>query len=215
MDTLEIAKKMREVVRRRPVMPGKLIGHNELCDVEVWHLDYLDQIAVVKSVASVECVGSLLGGLIQRVDYEYQGQERVMFLLPIRGDIDSFAEESIVYARGDEPQTPDEIADAFIIARNAKRKHNKEVLRDLEELDSLVPIGFRSILFSYRSQQVAQNMYEARGVLSKAVFAPYRHTAAYPESDAAAQSYFERFCSPHVTKDAYMAVGKLLSEKNL
>ncbi len=141
-----VAKEMRRLVGRRAPMPGKIIAHNFISDTTEWHTDKIDKLGgTITSQQTVVGVGSWTTP-VRKIEYDIQGAHRVMLLVGHQGDIDSFAEESLVYAKGDEPTTADEIADEFEAAKKAEADAHKSVMDRLEELDELVPVGSAQFL---------------------------------------------------------------------
>lgn len=211
----QIAKEMKVLVQnpsQKQLLPGKALAYY-LIEDDSFESVLKKKGIPVTSIVPLEDIGSIMGGAVYRLKYSVDKKERVALVLPLRIEIDAFAEEVLIYNKGEEPIDTAEIKDSFLQARELEQNKNKIVLNKLEELDKEVPKGFRTLVLSKKGQAVAKNIYLAKGVLNQAVFEPYRGTLAYPETEEEAVDYFkQRFMFTPL--ETYLLVGELVA-KNL
>lgn len=205
----KVAEEMLSLYNSKGNLPAKAIGFNFIAENSFVSKLKEKGIPVI-SVRTLEGIGSLLGGNIQRVTYRVGAAERVALVLPSRGDVDSFAEEVLIWNKGEEPIDTDEIKEIFLQMRSQQEENNALTLKQLEDLDREVPEGFRTLLFSPKGREVASNLYKNKGVATLTVFEPYRGTLAYPKTEEEAKTYFEK--RRNVSKDAYLLLGELLDK---
>lgn len=142
------------------------------------------------------------------------GEDLSAWTIWSRPDVDIYLEETLIFKLAADPGR-EGIEAVFELARELVNTSHEKTMARLKVLDTFVPKGFRGILLGgQKTRDVAVNIYKSGGELSQAVFAPYKGTLAYPETEGQAKEYFSR-TRRAATVEAYLAVGELIAKELL
>jgi hypothetical protein len=208
----DIANEMIRVFKgaRVPVTLEGVRGYNPLKEINEGLISAIDQgggeILQVNTI--YEGMQGEAVGVMRRIEYRAQNNQRVAYIISSRIDIDAFGEESLVFDLENDPR--EGVFSLFEEARRLDKQKHQAAHERLVALDARVPVAFRNTLLVDRIREVAKNFYLAGGHLSRDVFEPYKGTSAYPATENEALEHFEGK-HPEL-RETFLLVGELIAK---